>query len=42
MKFGGFYEHQLPRPWTRESEHTLLKNALDEVELSDRSGFDYI
>jgi alkanesulfonate monooxygenase SsuD/methylene tetrahydromethanopterin reductase-like flavin-dependent oxidoreductase (luciferase family) len=42
MKFGGFYEHQLPRPWTRESEHTLLKHALDEVELSDRSGFDYI
>ena len=42
MKFGGFYEHQLPRPWTKESEHTLLKHALDEVELSDRSGFDYI
>src|SRR5436190_3842809 len=42
MKFGGFYEHQLPRPWTQESEHTLLKNALDQVELSDRSGLDYI
>ena len=42
MKFGGFYEHQLPRPWTKDSEHTLLKNALDEVELSDRSGFDYV
>ncbi len=42
MKFGGFYEHQLPRPWTSESEHTLLKHALEQVELSDRSGFDYI
>ena len=42
MKFGGFYELQLPRPWTVESEHTLLKNSLDEVELSDRSGFDYV
>jgi len=42
MKFGGFYEHQLPRPWTRESEYTLLQNALDQVELSDKSGFDYI
>jgi alkanesulfonate monooxygenase SsuD/methylene tetrahydromethanopterin reductase-like flavin-dependent oxidoreductase (luciferase family) len=42
MKFGGFYEHQLPRPWTQESEHTLLKNALDQVELSDRLGFDYV
>ena len=42
MKFGGFYEHQLPRPWTQESEHTLFKNALEQVELSDRGGYDYI
>jgi len=42
MKFGGFYEHQLPRPWTRESEHKLLKNALEQVELCDRCGYDYI
>ena len=42
MKFGGFYELQLPRPWAKDSEHTLLKNALSQVELSDRSGFDYI
>jgi alkanesulfonate monooxygenase SsuD/methylene tetrahydromethanopterin reductase-like flavin-dependent oxidoreductase (luciferase family) len=42
MKFGGFYELQLPRPWTRESEYTLLKQALMQVELSDRNGFDYI
>ena len=42
MKFGGFYEHQLPRPWTCESEHSLLKNALEQVELADRLGYDYI
>ncbi len=42
MKFGGFYELQHPRPWTNGSEHTLLRNALDQVELSDRSGFDYV
>jgi alkanesulfonate monooxygenase SsuD/methylene tetrahydromethanopterin reductase-like flavin-dependent oxidoreductase (luciferase family) len=42
MKVGGFYEHQLPRPWTAESEHKLLKNALEQVELSDRGGYDYI
>jgi alkanesulfonate monooxygenase SsuD/methylene tetrahydromethanopterin reductase-like flavin-dependent oxidoreductase (luciferase family) len=42
MKFGGFYEHQLPRPWTSESDHTLIKKALEQVELSDRSGYDYI
>ena len=42
MKFGGFYEHQLPRPWLPDSEHKLLKNALELVELSDRGGYDYI
>ncbi len=42
MKIGGFYEHQLPRPWSRESEHRLFKDALDQVELADRLGFDYV
>jgi alkanesulfonate monooxygenase SsuD/methylene tetrahydromethanopterin reductase-like flavin-dependent oxidoreductase (luciferase family) len=42
MKFGGFYELQLPRPWARESEHTLLQQAFSQVELSDRGGFDYV
>src|SRR5437764_10813554 len=41
MKIGGFYELQLPRPWTRESEHALFKDALEQVDLSDRVGFDY-
>jgi alkanesulfonate monooxygenase SsuD/methylene tetrahydromethanopterin reductase-like flavin-dependent oxidoreductase (luciferase family) len=41
MKFGIFYELQLPRPWTAESEHALFKNALDEIELADRLGYDY-
>jgi alkanesulfonate monooxygenase SsuD/methylene tetrahydromethanopterin reductase-like flavin-dependent oxidoreductase (luciferase family) len=42
MKIGGFYEHQLPRPWSSESEHRLLKNALEQVEIADRVGFDYV
>ena len=42
MKIGGFYEHQIPRPWTRDSEHKLFKDALDQVELSDRLGYDYV
>jgi alkanesulfonate monooxygenase SsuD/methylene tetrahydromethanopterin reductase-like flavin-dependent oxidoreductase (luciferase family) len=42
MKFGGFYELQLPRPWAAGSEHKLIKNALEQVELSDKAGFDYI
>ncbi|HTO58589.1 MAG TPA: LLM class flavin-dependent oxidoreductase [Pseudomonadales bacterium] len=41
MKFGIFYEHQLPRNWDKDSEHTLFKNALDQVELADKLGFDY-
>ncbi len=42
MRFGIFYEHQLPRPWEPESEHRLLQDALDQVELADRSGIDYV
>src|SRR5262249_5560980 len=42
MRFGIFYEHQLPRTWGPESEHTLLSNALEQVELADRSGLDYV
>jgi alkanesulfonate monooxygenase SsuD/methylene tetrahydromethanopterin reductase-like flavin-dependent oxidoreductase (luciferase family) len=42
MKFGIFYEHQLPRPWGDDGEHKLLKDALDQVELADRLGIDYV
>ncbi len=42
MKFGIFYEHQLPRPWDDDSEHRLLKDALEQVELADRLGIDYV
>ncbi|MEE2702823.1 MAG: LLM class flavin-dependent oxidoreductase [Myxococcota bacterium] len=41
MKFGIFYEHQLPRPWTERGEYELLQNSLDEVELADRLGYDF-
>jgi alkanesulfonate monooxygenase SsuD/methylene tetrahydromethanopterin reductase-like flavin-dependent oxidoreductase (luciferase family) len=43
VRFGIFYEHQNPRPWEAErSEHRLLKDALEQVELADRVGFDYV
>ena len=42
MKFGGIHLMQLPRPWTGQSERKLLNDALDIVELSDKSGFDYV
>ena len=41
MKFGVFYEHQYPRPWTETGEATLLHEALDQVELADKLGIDY-
>jgi len=40
MKFGIFYEHQLPRPWSERSEQELFNEALDQVELADRLGID--
>lgn len=41
MKFGLFYELQLPKPWTADSEHRLHKQALEQVVLADRLGIDY-
>ena len=41
MKFGIFYEHQLPRPWSADSERQLLQDSLDQIELADRLGYDY-
>ncbi len=42
MRFGIFYEHQLPRPWLPGDEHRLLNDALEQVELADRLGIDYL
>ena len=41
MKFGIFYELQLPRPWKDGDEHKLYQNALSQVELADKLGYDY-
>ena len=41
MKFGIFYEHQLPRPWAAGDELKLFQDALDQVELADRLGIDH-
>src|SRR5437868_5421941 len=41
MKFGVFYELQLPKPWDAASEHRLVHEALAQVELADRLGYDY-
>src|SRR5438067_4299385 len=42
MKFGTFYEHQLPRPWKPGDELKLFQDALDQVELADKVGIDHM
>ena len=41
MRFGVFYELQLPKPWLPGDEARLFHEALDQVELADRLGFDH-
>jgi alkanesulfonate monooxygenase SsuD/methylene tetrahydromethanopterin reductase-like flavin-dependent oxidoreductase (luciferase family) len=41
MKFGIFYELQLPRPWAEDDELNLYQNALQQIELADRLGYDH-
>ena len=41
MKFGIFYEHQLPRPWSDGAEQKLFNDALEQVEVADRLGIDF-
>jgi alkanesulfonate monooxygenase SsuD/methylene tetrahydromethanopterin reductase-like flavin-dependent oxidoreductase (luciferase family) len=41
MRFGVFYEHQLPRPWAPGDEHRLFHDALAQVVLADRLGYDH-
>jgi alkanesulfonate monooxygenase SsuD/methylene tetrahydromethanopterin reductase-like flavin-dependent oxidoreductase (luciferase family) len=41
MKFGIFYELQLPRPWSPGGEYALYHDALQELELADGLGYDH-
>ena len=47
MKFGLFYELQLPKPadadtWDPDAEHRIFHEMLDQVELADSLGYDYV
>lgn len=47
MKFGLFYELQLPKPydketWNPEDEHRIVKEALEQIAFADALGFDYV
>src|ERR671923_1917044 len=41
MKFGIFYELQLPRPWVPGGELRLFRDALEQIEPADRLGYDF-
>src|SRR5713226_9033983 len=41
MKFGIFYELQLPRPWEAGDELKLYQDALTQLETADRCGYDH-
>ena len=41
MRFGVFYEHQLPKPWGEGDEARLFHHALEQVVLADKLGYDY-
>jgi alkanesulfonate monooxygenase SsuD/methylene tetrahydromethanopterin reductase-like flavin-dependent oxidoreductase (luciferase family) len=47
MKFGLFYELQLPKPrdrddWSPEDERRIYHEMLEQVELADKVGFDFV
>jgi alkanesulfonate monooxygenase SsuD/methylene tetrahydromethanopterin reductase-like flavin-dependent oxidoreductase (luciferase family) len=42
MRFGIFYEHQIPRPWGEDGEHRLFREALEQIEIADHVGIDYV
>lgn len=42
MKFGIFIDMQLPRPWQDGDESRIIHQALEQVELADRIGIDYV
>jgi len=42
VKFGLLYELEYARPWRPGFERDLFHQALDQIELADRVGFDYV
>ncbi len=42
MRFGLFYEHQVPRPWADGDERRVFAEALEQIELADRLGFECV
>ena len=42
MRFGIFYEHQMPRPWADGVEEKTFHDALDQIELADKIGIHHV
>ena len=42
MKFGLFYQIQVPKPWTQESEANRIWEALDQITYAEEAGFDSV
>jgi alkanesulfonate monooxygenase SsuD/methylene tetrahydromethanopterin reductase-like flavin-dependent oxidoreductase (luciferase family) len=42
VRFGLFYEHQVPRPWADGDERRVFNEALEQIELADRLGFEAV
>ena len=41
MRFGVFYELQLPKPWDGDAEYRLVQEAIEQVQLADRIGIEH-
>src|SRR5262245_50145202 len=41
MRFGMFFELQMPRPWVAGGEAKLYRDALEQAELGEQAGIDY-
>jgi len=42
MEFGLHFEMEMPRPWNERSEYNIYWQALEQIELGDRLGFDFV
>jgi alkanesulfonate monooxygenase SsuD/methylene tetrahydromethanopterin reductase-like flavin-dependent oxidoreductase (luciferase family) len=42
VKFGLFYELQLPRPWDGDAEQRMIQQGLEQIELADKLGYDCV
>lgn len=42
MRFDLLYEIQIPKPHDAESEHRAYREALEQIELADRLGYDTV